>query len=181
MKYTQTFQAAKAKKASGLPLLIRLDLSKSARGDHHAIQLASSSYLKDLKYLNLRDCRLSQKGFNEILNSLHLRSLETLVVRKNKIREIEGPFQDLEDLDEKQAKKGIMKLKLLDIRENNLTTIFQSKAMNFIKETVVLMWDNPFEAKGTLCFEFFNPASLFRAHQEFDDDHTNIQNPLHIF
>jgi len=63
------FQIAKAKKNSGFTLLRRLDLARSLRGDQAALQLAQGSYMKDLKFLNLQDCRLSQKAFNEIIAS----------------------------------------------------------------------------------------------------------------
>jgi hypothetical protein len=36
--------------------------------------------------------------------------LEVLILKDNKIKEIEGPFSDLEAASEKQIKKGIMKL-----------------------------------------------------------------------
>lgn len=72
--------------------------------------MAQSSYLKDLKWLNLRHCKFGTDGFNELLQSKNLRSLEVLIVRDNKIRVMEGPFSDLEDATEKQIKKGIMKL-----------------------------------------------------------------------
>ncbi len=71
--------------------------------------------------------------------------MEVLVVRDNKIKKIEGPFGDLEEATEKQIRKGIMRLRLLDIRNNRLSQINQSQAKNFLQETVVLMWGNPFE------------------------------------
>jgi len=37
------------------------------------------------------------------------------------VKQIEGPFSDLEEATEKQIKKGVMKLQLLDIRDNKLT------------------------------------------------------------
>ena len=46
-----------------------------------------------------------------------------LVVRDNKIKKIEGPFGDLEEATEKQIRKGIMRLRLLDIRNNRLSQI----------------------------------------------------------
>lgn len=76
--------------------------------------------MKDLKYLNLRRCKFGNDGFNELLASKNLRSLEVLVVRDNKIKQVVGPFKDLEEASEKQLKKGLMKLQLLDIRQNKL-------------------------------------------------------------
>ena len=43
------------------------------------------------------------------------------------------------------------------------------------------MWDNPFEKKGEMRREFYDPAYLFRASVDFDDDQDLIQNPFHIF
>lgn len=37
-----------------------------------------------------------------------------------------------------------MKLRVLDLRENRVASIFQKEAVAFLRETVVLMWDNPF-------------------------------------
>ena len=51
-----------------------------------------------------------------------------------------------------------MKLILLDIRKNKLIDIVQKQAINFLKETVVLMWDNPFEAN--LHKEFISPSHI---------------------
>ena len=58
--------------------------------------------------------------------------MEVLVVRDNKIKKIEGPFGDLEEATEKQIRKGIMRLKLLDIRNNRLSQINQTQAKNFL-------------------------------------------------
>ena len=74
-----------------------------------------------------------------------MRSLEVLNVRDNKISEVIGPYCDLEDATEKQIKKDIMKLQILDIRDNRLTQIIQTKAVNFLKDTIVFMWSNPLE------------------------------------
>ena len=81
----------------------------------------------------------------EIISSKNLRSLEVFIARDNKVSEIEGPFGDLEDASEKQLKKCLMKLVILDVRNNRLTEIVQAKAVNFLRDTVVLMWSNPFE------------------------------------
>lgn len=58
-----------------------------------------------------------------MLQSKCLRSLEVLIVRDNKIKQIDGPFSDLEEATEKQLRKGVMRLQLLDIRNNRLTSI----------------------------------------------------------
>lgn len=102
-----------------------------------------SSYLKDLKFLNLRGCKFGNIGLQEVLSSKNLRSLEVLIVRDNKVTEIEGPFGDLEDASEKQIKKDLMQLQILDIRNNKLLTLIQDKAVNFLKDTIVFMWNNP--------------------------------------
>lgn len=91
-------------------MLLRLDLSHCLKGDEQVAQLAQSSYLKDLKWLNLQKCKFGTDGFNELVSSKNLRSLEVLIVRGNKIGKVEGPFSDLEEASEKQIKKGIMKL-----------------------------------------------------------------------
>ena len=104
-----------------------------------------------------------------------MRSVEILIVRDNKIKEIVGPFSDLEDATEKQLRKGVMKLHLLDIRGNKLTKIVQSNAVNFLKETVVLMWNNPFEE------DLESIVKLPRHIISEVEDESLIPNPLHMF
>ena len=100
----------------------------------------------------------------EIFKSKSLRSVEVLILRKNRIKFVEGPFGDLEDAEEKQKKKDIMKLKVLDLRENKLGEIFLANAQNFLRETVILMWDNPFEnCKGQIGKELRDPSYMFRS------------------
>ena len=91
-------------------MLQRLDLAFCLKGDEQICQLAQSSYLKDLKFLNLRACKFGNIGLLEVMSSKNLRSLEVLIVRDNKMTEIEGPFGDLEDASERQLKKDLMKL-----------------------------------------------------------------------
>lgn len=95
-------QIARSKKVSDSPnMLLRLDLSNCLRGDEQVAQLAQSSYLKDLKWLNLKHCKFGNDGFNELVGSKSLRSLEVLIVRDNKIKQIDGPYTDLEEATEK--------------------------------------------------------------------------------
>ena len=101
--------------------------------------------MKDLKYLNIKSCKFGDIGLLELLSSKNMRSLKVLIASDNRIEKIEGPFGDLEDASEKQLKKGVMKLQLLDVRRNRLTNIIQKQAVQFLKETVVLMWENPLE------------------------------------
>jgi hypothetical protein len=176
------YQIAKAKKNSGFSMPRRLELSRALRGDQHLLQLIQGSYLKDLQFLNLNDCRLSQKAFNELIASPQLRSLQVLLFRKNRVVAVTGPFGDLEDLDEKQRRKQlVMQLRILDLRENKLCSIFQKEAAAFLQETVVLMWDNPFADMALMAREYLDPMHLFRATSEFDDDFRAMINPLHLY
>ena len=70
-----------------------------------------------------------------------------IVVRDNKIKQIKGPFNDLQEATEKQLRKNVMRLQMLDIRGNKLTQLVQENAIYFLMETVVLMWQNPFDQK----------------------------------
>lgn len=175
----QNFQIAKAKKQVGLPLLQRLDLSGCMKGDEQVCQLAQSSYLKDLKYLNIKSCKFGDIGLLELLSSKNMRSVRVLIASDNRIEKIEGPFGDLEDASEKQLKKGVMKLQLLDVRKNKLTNIIQKHAVQFLKETIVLMWDNPLN-EAEINAELLDPRTLFSAYK-FDYDPKFIPNPLHMF
>ena len=102
-----------------------------------------------------------------------MRSLEVLIVRNNKIKSVEGPFSDLTEASEKQLKKEIMKLQVLDIRDNGLGKIHLEEAHEFLRDTVVLMWGNPFTAhqkegeqeslqESAISKEYYFPSSIFR-------------------
>ena len=52
-----------------------------------------------------------------------------------------------------------MKLQILDLRNNKLTTLIQPKAVNFLKDTIIFMWNNPFEVDHTE--ELRYPKHLF--------------------
>ena len=109
IKNCQNMQIAKPKVKLG-SLLLRLDLQYCLKGDEQVFQLSQSSYLKDLQYLNIRGCKLTDTGFSELLQSKSMRSLAVLIVRDNKIKQIVGPFADLEEATEKQLRKGVMNL-----------------------------------------------------------------------
>ena len=110
-------------------MLQRLDLAYCMKGDEQVCQLAQSSYLKDLKFLNIKGCKFGDIGLLELLSSKNMRSLKVLIASDNKIEKVEGPYGDLEDASEKQLKKGVMKLQLLDVRKNKLTSIIQKQAV----------------------------------------------------
>lgn len=96
-----------------------------------------------MKFLNISSCKFGDIGLQELLSSKNMRNLKVLIAKDNKIEKVEGPYGDLEDASEKQLQKGVMKLQVLDLRVNRLTSIIQTNAVNFLKETVVLMWKNP--------------------------------------
>ena len=98
----------------------------------------------------------------ELLSSKNMRSLKVLIARENKIKQIEGPYGDLEDASEKQLRKGVMKLQVLDVRSNLLTKLIQDQAVNFLKDTVVLMWDNPLDSLFVK-EEILEPRYLFNS------------------
>ena len=75
--------------------------------------------------MNIRGCKFGDIGLLELLSSKNMRSLKVLIASENKITNIEGPYGDLEDASEKQLKKGVMRLQLLDVRKNQLTSIIQ--------------------------------------------------------
>lgn len=108
-----------------------------------------------------------------------MRSLKVLIASENRIEQIEGPYGDLEDASEKQLKKDVMRLQLLDVRKNKLTSLIQKHAVQFLKETIVLMWDNPLETSEVNA-EYLDPRNLFSAHK-FDYDPRFIPNSLHLF
>ncbi len=99
-----------------------------------------------------------------------------LLFRKNRVVKVVGPEGDLADADEKMRSK-IMSLRILDLRENKLESIYMNEAANFLRETVILMWDNPFQDSQRATVEHCDPAHLFRAELEEEP----IRNPLHIY
>ena len=82
-----------------------------------------------MKYLNIKGCKFGDIGLLELLSSKNMRSLKVLIASDNNIEKIEGPYGDLEDASEKQLKKGVMRLQLLDVRRNKLTSIIQKQAV----------------------------------------------------
>ena len=71
-----------------------------------------------------------------------------------------------------------MRLQILDVRKNRLSDIIHKNAVNFLKETIVIMWDNPFESD--VKEELTNPKHLFFVDQ-FDNDPFKIPNQRHLF
>jgi len=67
---------------------------------------------------------------------------------------------------------------VLDVRDNQLTTIIQKPAVNFLQNTVVIMWNNPFQ--DDLDTEFVFPKHIFQK-IALEDDPLRIPNPLHLF
>ena len=59
------------------------------------------------------------------------------------------------------------------MRKNRLSDIIHKNAVNFLKETIVIMWDNPFESDVKQ--ELTNPKHLFFVDQ-FDNDPFKIPN-----
>jgi hypothetical protein len=76
-----------------------------------------------------------------------------------------------------------MQLRVLDLRENRLQSIHLSNGAAFLRNTIVLMWDNPFDQDppGFIAKEFMDPAHFFRASTDFDDDPLKILSPLHLY
>jgi hypothetical protein len=65
------------------------------------------------------------------------------------------------------------------VRGNKLTDLIQKEAVAFLKETVVLMWDNPLDHAASKA-EVLEPRGLFNAHK-YGYDERLIPNPLHLF
>ena len=59
-----------------------------------------------------------------------------------------------------------------------MTDLIQSKAVNFLKDTIVFMWNNPLV--DDVQVELRYPKHLFLT-QELDDDPLVIPNQKHLF
>ena len=70
-----------------------------------------------------------------------------------------------------------MSLQVLDVRGNKLTSIIQKNAVNFLKDTIVIMWDNPFQEN--IQAELLHPKHLFMS-QELEEDPHLIPNQMHL-
>ena len=76
-----------------------------------------------------------------------------------------------------------MQLRILDIRENRVASIFQKEAAAFLRETVVLMWDNPFndpDSQAVMAREYQDPMHQFSSTNDFEEDFRQMIKPLHI-
>lgn len=51
--------------------------------------------------MNVRGCKISDAGFQELISSKNLRNLTVLIARDNRIKCVKGPFGDLEEATEK--------------------------------------------------------------------------------
>jgi hypothetical protein len=68
------------------------------------------------------------------------------LLSNNHISQIKGPYKDLKEATELQLKREIMTLSILDLRENDIKSVLAiyDYARHFLRETVVLAWDNRF-------------------------------------
>lgn len=99
-----------------------------------------------MEFLKLKHCSIGNQGFTELLSSKHLRRLKILLLSKNLISKMTLPFDDLRSATKLQLNRELMNLDLLDLRENQITTL-KSTTYKFLKSTVVLAWDNPLSDK----------------------------------
>jgi Leucine-rich repeat (LRR) protein len=82
------------------------------------------------------------------LESRNLKNLTVLLLSKNSITNVVGPFKDLKEASEMTQKREIMKLQVLDLRENEITTLRHLvKAKNFLRKTLTFVGDNKIPAK----------------------------------
>ena len=73
-----------------------------------------------------------------------------------------------------------MNLELLDLRDNRLPSFRLRDASNFLEETVVLLWNNPF--LDCVHSEQVNPSHI-EVHSRVTPtpESGSYQNPLHLF
>lgn len=90
----------KRDKKESLIFLKRLDLSSSISGDEQVAEVAHSSALKHLEFLSLRNCKVTSEGCTSLFESKHLRNLQVLLLPKNLIKSIKGPYDDLKSATE---------------------------------------------------------------------------------
>jgi hypothetical protein len=129
-----------------LQYLKRLDLSSSLKGDTQALSLAESTAFKYLEFLKLKNCGIGNLGLTGILGSSGFRRLKILIVSKNAINKLILPD---EAASKAVGRRELMDLSLLDLRENQLTGTIKQFSHKFLRNTVVLGWDNSFADKAT--------------------------------
>jgi hypothetical protein len=110
------------------------------------IQLANSSTFKYLEFLKLKNCGVQNAGFTTILASKYLRRLKVLILSKNQITKLIFPFDDLKTATKVQLRRETMEPAVLDLRHNQITNV--KLASKFLKNTVVLAWDNGLSQKA---------------------------------
>eukprot|EP00347_Sterkiella_histriomuscorum_P023178 403335652 len=129
--------------------LKRLDLSSSLKGDLMITGIAESNAFDKVEFLRLRNCNINNEGFMSLVESSNLRSVTHLILSKNNIQRIKGPFKDLKEASEMQVTRYIMKLALLDISQNpiqiNYITMYLPKA--FLSNTVILSHNGKIKKK----------------------------------
>ena len=139
--YRQEITISKLKFIEGFYYLLRLDLSSSLSGDEDALEIANSTAFRKLQSLKLRNCKIGNEGCEALFKSQNLRSLKHLDLSKNLINQLTGPYKDLKEATDIQLVKYIMKLEVLDVRQNNINSLYLKGAQNFLKYTVVLAWN----------------------------------------
>jgi hypothetical protein len=71
-----------------------------------------------------------------------LRRLKVLILSKNQLTKLVMPEDDLKGATQATKKREYMDLQVLDVRENQLGTHFKQYSSRFLKNTIILGWDN---------------------------------------
>ena len=67
-------------------------------------QIAESDCFTHLEYLKLRNCKISNEGMKYLFESRWLKRVKILVVSKNYVSVLEGPFGDLKMVNDVQKR-----------------------------------------------------------------------------
>ena len=122
--------------------LKRLDLSSSLKGDAQVLAFASSTAYQHLEFLKLKNCGIGNLGLTALLGSSGLRRLKVLILSKNQLTKLIMPEDDLKGTTQASKKREFMDLQVLDVRENLLGTHFKQYSSRFLKNAIILGWDN---------------------------------------
>ena len=89
--------------------------------------------------MKLRNCEISDPGFQAIIESKHLRSLEVLALSKNQIKDLKTPFSGAKNYDTLYLAKYQMKLQVLDLSDNLVKQVNMAMYPSFLANTVVII------------------------------------------
>ena len=156
----------------------RLDLEGSLDGPESIKFLIKSTTLRNLTYLNLSNCKITDKGANDLFQSplmltiLFLRLANCNLTEKafpKKIQTSTNPFADNE-----------ISLEFLDFRFNTIHDRSNATSRKYLENVVILLWRKRILRRGYSYKSEVFIKSEKEMLKEDDGEVKFVENPLHI-